>query len=110
MSISCCYPWNSGGGLEEDYDYCRHERRHLPLWKLIKDPSGEMILGGHFFIEDIRRQYDGIVWDNWSPGTKFQNIKTGKVIVIFMKIKYKKTNDVVLSHRTLHYKDDSGEH
>jgi hypothetical protein len=86
---------------DEPCESIREDNRRNPPWELIVDPSDSMVVGGCFYFEDIRRQYDKIVWDNWTPGTRFRNIHTGTVIEIYEKRSYKYLRDKIIEEKTL---------
>ena len=78
-----------------------------PHLELVKDPSDSMILGRRFRMEDIYNRHKGFVWENWTAGTEFLNVRTGKILVIYahslkrggvrLMHRYKPTNQLELS-------------
>ena len=79
----------------------REDNRRDPPWELVEDPTDSMIIGGRFYYEDIREQWSKRIWECWSPGMKFQNIKTGKVLEVYEKVTHKQVRDDIVEVREL---------
>ena len=79
-----------------------------PTWELIEDPSDSMIVGGIFTFIEISKEKNcgakGTAWDNWCPGTKFRNIRSGKIVEIYTISKYITRNHRPVLKTTYMYK------
>ena len=79
----------------------REDNRRDPPWELIEDPTDSMIIGGRFYYEDIREQWSKRIWECWSPGMKFRNVKTEKVLLVYEKVTHKQVRDKIVEIREL---------
>ena len=74
-------------------------------WELVKDPSDSMIIGGRFSRLDIVDSR-GVIWNCWVPGTRFRNIRSGRVMVVFEMFIHKlKSNGMPCTMRLLRWKE-----
>ena len=94
--IRCWQIWE-----DEPYSIVEKYVKTPPNLELICDPSDSMVVGNRFRREDVISRETGRVWDNWTPGTKFRHIKTGKVLQIYVKVSYKNIRDKIVEEKIL---------
>jgi hypothetical protein len=59
---------------------------NIPTWKLIYSPDDSMPVDRLFSYYDIVADHgNNRTWDNWTPGTLFQQVRSGKIIEIYEK-------------------------
>ena len=78
--IKATDPWESGRLIYFD-------TRSNPTWELIEDPSDSMIIGGVFGIDDIIETKYRVVHDCWVPGTRFKNLRSGRIMEVYKQVK-----------------------
>ena len=58
-----------------------------PSLELLNDPEDGWIVGNRFRIEDVVDRYTGHIYKCWVPGTRFKNLKTGKIFEVYTHYK-----------------------